>query len=300
MKFSGHETFAIRDGWLFKGLKLLTEEPELFVDEHVADWLGVGRNMARAVKHWLLATGLAETKDGVKMKKRRFTITPFGEMVFERDPYFSEPGTWWAIHVNLVHSPDSTASWLWFFNRFGETKFERAFCLDHLFRYVNLLRKREPSKTTLQKDLGCLLSSYARRTPEDRQDVEEANDCPLIELDLMRFYRTSGTYQLNYEVKDIPPHLLGYCLSRAFWGTQSGGKFIDVKLHDAVNATGSPGRCFALSGAALFEVASRAERELPTRKIRLSTLGGERALRFQRERPLEWLRWYYDSLNGRG
>ena len=56
MKFSGHETFAIREGWLHKGLKLLIEEPELLYDEYVADWLGVGKNMSRSIRHWLVVT----------------------------------------------------------------------------------------------------------------------------------------------------------------------------------------------------------------------------------------------------
>ena len=60
MKFSGHETFAIREGWLHKGLKLLIEEPKKLYDEYVADFLGVGKNMSRSIRHWLEVTGLAE------------------------------------------------------------------------------------------------------------------------------------------------------------------------------------------------------------------------------------------------
>ena len=60
MKFSGHETFAIREGWLHKGLKLLIEEPKKLYDEYVADFLGVGKNMSRSIRHWLDVTGLAE------------------------------------------------------------------------------------------------------------------------------------------------------------------------------------------------------------------------------------------------
>ena len=59
MRFGGHETFAIREGWLHKGLRLLRDHPERLVAEEAADWLGVGRNMAKAIRHWLVATGLA-------------------------------------------------------------------------------------------------------------------------------------------------------------------------------------------------------------------------------------------------
>ncbi len=43
----GHETFAIREGWLHKGLRLLDENAEIFTQDDVADHLGVGRNMGK-------------------------------------------------------------------------------------------------------------------------------------------------------------------------------------------------------------------------------------------------------------
>src|SRR5437867_7802356 len=102
MRFGGHETFAIREGWLHKGLKLLIEQPDRLVDEYAADWLGVGRNMAKSIRHWLVATNLADQALGQRSgKTARLKVTEFGRLVYERDPYFSEIGTWWALHVNL-------------------------------------------------------------------------------------------------------------------------------------------------------------------------------------------------------
>ena len=57
MRFGGHETFTIREGWLHKGVKLLMENPEQLIDENACDFLGVGRNMAKSIRHWLVATG---------------------------------------------------------------------------------------------------------------------------------------------------------------------------------------------------------------------------------------------------
>ena len=48
-----------RAGWP-RGSGLLREDASAFDDPHVADQLGVGRNMAKSIEHWLLATGLAE------------------------------------------------------------------------------------------------------------------------------------------------------------------------------------------------------------------------------------------------
>lgn len=60
MRFGGHQTFAIRGGWLYKGLRMVMEDPKRMDDPDVADWLGVGRNMVKSIYHWLQATGLAE------------------------------------------------------------------------------------------------------------------------------------------------------------------------------------------------------------------------------------------------
>ena len=63
MKFGGHETFHVRDGWLNKGLELASEEGEkgIFAD-NAADLAGVGANMIKSIRHWLSATGLTSKK----------------------------------------------------------------------------------------------------------------------------------------------------------------------------------------------------------------------------------------------
>ena len=75
MKFGGHETFPVREGWLHKGLKLVVEDPEKLIDEHVADWLGVGRNMAKSIRYWLQATGLCEQAIGKEASQGRPAAT---------------------------------------------------------------------------------------------------------------------------------------------------------------------------------------------------------------------------------
>ena len=63
MRFGGHQTFFVREGWLAKGLGLLRDDATAFDDPYVADQLGVGRNMAKSIEHWLLATGIAERSE---------------------------------------------------------------------------------------------------------------------------------------------------------------------------------------------------------------------------------------------
>ena len=55
IKFGGHETFYIRKGWLYKGLKNLELNQYVFTDKSVntSDTFGLGVNMVKQVKNSL-------------------------------------------------------------------------------------------------------------------------------------------------------------------------------------------------------------------------------------------------------
>ena len=160
MRFSGHETFPVREGWLHKGLKLLSDNPHLFLDPEVSDYLGVGRNMAKSVKHWLQVTGLAQPVGSNPDSNRTLLyMTKLGELIWQRDPFFLEAGTWWILHINLVNNREGASSWYWFFNKFSHDRFDRAVCLESLHRFIGAEQSRVPSGATIQRDLGCMLLS---------------------------------------------------------------------------------------------------------------------------------------------
>ena len=51
IKLKGHETFALREGWLNKGLAKVDANPKVFSENYGADALGVGSNMAKAIRY---------------------------------------------------------------------------------------------------------------------------------------------------------------------------------------------------------------------------------------------------------
>ena len=297
MRFSGHETFSIREGWLHKGLKLLLHEPHLLTDEYSADWLGVGQNMAKSIRYWLTTTGLADSapdrraSDGPALRP-----TDLAHLIWDNDPYFSETGTWWALHVNLVNNTEQATSWAWFFNSFAASRFEKAVCVDGLRRYLQLSTSRALSGRTIERDLACLLRSYARPIPLEQEDPEEALDCPFVELGLLSYYRASGYYQFIQSIKDIPPHLFGFCLSTAFEQVRTGAGNADVSLSSAIREAGGPGRCFVLGGESLFDLVLRLEEATRGKDIQVAGLAGERVIRVPRRSPLDWMSRYYRTV----
>ena len=88
-KFRASETFFIRKGWLSKGMRYVSQKPDVFVDkkENPMDVLGIGANMVKSLRYWLQAVGLTSEP----LKGRRIqTLTDFGELVHKHDPYTEE------------------------------------------------------------------------------------------------------------------------------------------------------------------------------------------------------------------
>lgn len=287
MRFGGHETFTIREGWLHKGLRLLVQSPDQLNSDDAADWLGVGRNMAKSIRHWLLATGLAEYAKGTRGKARRLVVSDCGRVVWKNDSHFLDMGTLWALHVNLVQDREQAYTWHWFFNRFNAYRFERALCLDALQRHMRLEGVSSASERTLERDIACLLGTYARPIPPQQRDPEEAQECPFTELGLMTHHRASGYFELNRREKDIPPEILAYCISLTASTTE-------VPVRDASYSEGGPGKTFVLTAEALFDLALRAEQAMSGNQLSIIGLAGERVIKLAQKPPLEWLKAHYD------
>ena len=297
MRFSGHETFAIREGWLYKGLNTLSESPDFFEEPYPADRLGVGSNMSKSIRHWLLATGVAERIE-VEGRARglKVRVSKFGELIQEHDPYLNRFGTMCMLHVNLANFPDSTATWDWFFGSFSESVFDRNDAAEHLMRWAKLKAAKVPSPTTLKKDLNCLLASYASRGATEGADPEDAVDCPLWELGLLDYYRGSQSFRTNRSAKDIPLNVIGYALALSDTESRKNLKFAELSIDRAASRKGGPGRAFLLGPGPLYETVSRAiENENRSPQLTIETQAGERTLKYRNLDSLGWAKLYYSS-----
>lgn len=296
MRFGGHQTFSIREGWLFKGLRLAIEDPEKLADPDLPDWLGVGKNMSKAIHHWLLATGLAERDPEDGKRTRVLRPTALGKLIWDHDRYFLLPGSWWAIHIQLIHNPDEAYSWHWFFNHFTATRFERPVCAEALRRHLAAGGGRMPSSRTLDRDINCLLRLYAVKVPREQVDPEDALECPLSELGLLVHSRQTGFFHLNRDLKSIPFHLFGYALACAerWSGKSATASNHDRSLTELTHGANAPGRVFALNAEAAYELVADYEAQ---RLLRLDGQVGERIVRIDGFPQSEWLDRYYDSVD---
>ena len=102
MRFRAHETFAIRKGWLHKGMKNIVSSPTVFIDKEVnpMEKLGLGTNMVKALRYWLQVSGLTYENQKTRMQ----FLTRFGELVWENDKYN-------ARSENFISLPPFSFSW---------------------------------------------------------------------------------------------------------------------------------------------------------------------------------------------
>ena len=185
MKFRAHDTFFIRKGWLYKGMKNVVRDRTVFMGDNgnPMDILGIGANMVKSLRYWLQAVGLtAEPNLGKKYQ----TLTPFGEIVYENDRYIEEIGTLYLLHYKLATNEADATAWYYFFNEFSRNEFNRDDFVKQLNTYI-LLNELEVSERSLDHDFNCIINTYVPRIKSNPGKVHpESNiDCPLGELSLV-------------------------------------------------------------------------------------------------------------------
>lgn len=189
-EYGRHETFAVRHGWLGKGLERMDASPDGFAagQDAVVD-LGLGSRMVLSLRYWLEASGLADAQlvqsDG--RRTRRLHASRLGGVVRERDPHLEYPATWWFVHLALARRFRSV--WGWFFNDFRERGFDRPACVDAYARHLRLHASRAPSPAMAQRDVACLLLAYAAPPAGEPLDPEDGTASPLRELGLVSVRR---------------------------------------------------------------------------------------------------------------
>lgn len=185
MRFRAHETFFIRKGWLYKGMKNVIHDRTVFMGDNgnPMDILGIGANMVKSLRYWLQAVGLTiEPTSGKKYQE----FTPFGTIIHNNDKYIEEIGTLWLLHYKLATNEADATAWYYFFNEFNRNEFNRDDFVKQLNTYI-LLNESEVSERSLDDDFNCIINTYVPRSKSNPGKVHPENniDCPLGELSLV-------------------------------------------------------------------------------------------------------------------
>ena len=185
MRFRAHETFFIRKGWLSKGIKNVVADSAVFMGNsgNPMDVLGIGSNMVKSLRYWLQTVGL--TTEPAYGKKEQ-SLTDFGKLVKQYDPYIEELGTLWLLHYHLAKNLNDATSWYFFFNEFKLMEFDKDDFVRQLSAFLRM-QNEEVSERSLEDDYNCIINTYLSRMKSNPEKVQpESNiDCPLGELGLI-------------------------------------------------------------------------------------------------------------------
>ena len=180
-RIKGHESFILRDGWLIKGMRAVTQNPKVFSENAGADALGVGTNMAKSIRYWMRATGVSE-ETGTK----GVFLTDFGKTILDEDPYLEDIFTVWLLHCNIACNYEQATSWNLFFN---EIILASAFSRDDLYKmetelFLQSTGEDTVSERSIRDDCTAILSMYTTKG-NSSDDPEDKKVSPFAELGLL-------------------------------------------------------------------------------------------------------------------
>lgn len=265
-KFSGHETFPLRYGWLKKSINHLNNNGKFQTsnDEHTRKAiveLGVGKNMVNAIRYWGEAVRVISYEQNNSNSEH--IVTPVGRFLFGdtkslgADPYLENIGSIWLIHFLLNFNKEYLTAYRFFFNFSNVQSFEKKKLLeDFIDDAIHLTKSENGNVGTLKKDLDCFLNTYAKKrksiTSGKLATVDEDHfSSPLAELNLIN--ETSNAFFISEltERSDLPVEVFIYGLLRFIEQENGDSGTSTIDFDSLLINPFSPGRIFRLSESGL-------------------------------------------------
>lgn len=263
-KFSGHQTFPFRYGWLEKGVSEVAQRSTIFSDPDALVRLGVGKNMVSSIKHWCLLAQFIEIDTRVSGNRGR-ELRPtamarkllLGEMAW--DPFLEDDASLWLIHWLIVTNPIIGTTWQLLFSSFHRPDFTKRELITFI---ANFAEKRaiQIKESVIGRDVDCFLNSYVSGvTGKALANPEEGFSCPFLELGIIQMTLDGELYRFSIGPKPtLPAAIFGFALDEYFERTRGGRQTISVQ--DCMYGAESPGQTFKLDENSVIEYIEEFER----------------------------------------
>jgi len=246
-RFSGHQTFPLRYGWLYKYYQtsLSGNFKKLSTDDLMVEW-GVGKNMVDGLKYWADRVGITSETNGICEYKT----------IHQNDAYLDNINSIWLTHWLLCRDVQDLTSYRIFFNFYnGLTVDKRSFML--FIRELFESRKFESStkkagvlqlstENTLSKDISTLFLTYSLN--KSGKVSEDSFSSPLSELGLIKQF-DKQTYLCELEERTtLSDTVFVYALVDYFERQHSQYNHVATVSFDSfLMGEGSPARIFRMS-----------------------------------------------------
>lgn len=251
IRFRGHETFTLREGWLNKGLVEVDKNPRLFSENFGADALGVGPNMAKAIRYWLKCAGLT-----MEVPQRGTELTETGRIILENDPYIEDIFTLWLVHCRIAANYGQATAWNLFFNRFSYEEFDKSELVQEMKEMVSVLTEgifpeKKVAEKSVEEDCDAILHMYVKKgnrtgTPEEK------NSSPFAKLGLIKVI--DGKYSRKQpDLTRLPEEIVLCLLIDCLGGKKS------MHIDELLTVSNGPGKLLQLRRNGLMELLEKLE-----------------------------------------
>lgn len=239
--FSGHESFQCRQLWLKKGYDYLLSGKS-FNEEDAVVKLGVGKNMVSAIRYWMRAFNIIDSKD---------KPTEFGTKLFDDDgydPFLEDDASLWLLHYQLIKTGLASIYGI-IFNEFRKEKL--FFNKDTFVNYMKRIRETDKNlnfnENTLAGDFTVFVKMYQNNAGNDK-DVEDSFSGILSEIELLKTTGKSKEEQCQIENNDRDKLSEAVVLFSILDNPNYGNS---ISLNSLEYDTNSPGSVFALNRSGL-------------------------------------------------
>ncbi len=236
LSFGRHQSFPLREGWMPKALNAWPEYGQkIFGKIDGIRLLGIGSNMVNSLKYWLKAGNV------IQIIGSKISLTPFGEVILQKDPYCELRLTWFLFHYFLINNFEMAPVFYYVFNVIPTqpfAHFEKSKLASHVLTYFESQGYTVPL-AGVEKDCNVFFQTYLH--PDLNLIPEDTAYTPLSRLSLLRSTEPDSDPLIYFQEpeRDIAFSLLiGYLLSlnyeRAF------------NIDEAFHKVGSVPKAFSL------------------------------------------------------
>ncbi|SPF48169.1 conserved hypothetical protein [Syntrophobacter sp. SbD1] len=180
-----HESFVCRYGWLRKLFDAISSDPTIFADEESAILtLGIGKNMVRSIRFWGEAFSLMEGTPTQGYHPTAFSRCLLNEHT-GLDPYLEDRNSLWLLHWKIATNAN-LAAWNVALQDIQDHQFTRKRFLELV--YLRGRRgNKELAESTIKQHTDIFLHTYASMNHHyDAQMLDEVIGSPLQELGLLK------------------------------------------------------------------------------------------------------------------
>jgi hypothetical protein len=252
-RFSGHESFVCRYGWLPKAYRAVQANPQILRGELEAmRALGIGRNMVKSLQFWAEASGVIEA-DG----NGGHQAGPVGRLLFDIegwDAHLETLESLWLVHWWLS-TEASLAAWHEVFSIGRLQRFDKRQLVDLLAKRGQF-NARALAASTLEQHAGILLQSYF----QEERSIDDTSWCPLQDLGLLRAFRSEDG-RVSYTATNrapvgLTPRVFAVALVQFIERQESQQQV--VSFSEVLRGHYSPGSVFKMDESALRQFIEQA------------------------------------------